>query len=107
VGTLEQLATLVRIAVAEHLRSAIVLDDHLVQSDRNRLEWFRRLLRRTAMHTQLLVLTCRPEDYLEASEIPGEGEATREVAGGAVRAINLAKVIRRWQPAASVPISPA
>ena len=100
VGTLEQLATLVRVAVAEHLRSAIVLDDHLVQSDRARLSWFRRTLRRTATHTQLLVLTCRPEDYLDASEIPGEGEATREVAGGVVRAINLAKVIRRWQPSA-------
>jgi uncharacterized protein YhaN len=100
VGTLEQLATLVRVAIAEHLKSAIVLDDHLVQSDRARLEWLRRMLRRTATHTQLLVLTCRPEDYLEASEIPREGEATREVAGGVVRAINLAKVIRRRHPSA-------
>ena len=107
VGTLEQLATLVRIAIAEHLKSAIVLDDHLVQSDRARLSWFRRTLRRTATHTQLLVLTCRPEDYLEASEIPGEGEATRDVAGGAVRAINLATVIRRWQLTPSMPTAGA
>jgi AAA domain len=97
VGTLEQLATLVRIAIAEHLRSAIVLDDHLVQSDRARLDWFRRMLRRTATHTQILVLTCRPADYLEESEIPAAGEPMREIAGGAVRAINLETVIRRWQ----------
>lgn len=100
VGTLEQLATLVRVAIAEHLRSAIVLDDQLVQSDRARLSWFRRMLHRTATHTQLLVLTCRPEDYLEASELPGEGEATRDVAGGGVRAIDLTRLVRRWQPSA-------
>lgn len=107
VGTLEQLATLVRIAIAEQLKSAIVLDDHLVQSDRTRLEWFRRMLRRAATHIQVLALTCRPEDYLEPSEIPGESQATRDLAGGGVRAINLAKLVRRWQPEARKSDAPA
>jgi hypothetical protein len=50
VGTREQLATLLRLAIAEQLRSAIVLDDHLVQTDATRLAWFRQTLRSAANH---------------------------------------------------------
>src|SRR5258708_32601707 len=44
VGTREQLSTLYRLALAEYLRTAIVLDDQLVQSDSPRMDWFRKLL---------------------------------------------------------------
>jgi len=67
VGTREQLATLIRLAIAGYLRTAIVLDDQLVHSDSARLEWFRRCLRdssRTHDH-QVVVFTCRPGDYIE------------------------------------------
>jgi hypothetical protein len=66
VGTREQLATLLRLAVAGYLKTAIVLDDQLVHSDSWRLEWFKRCLRessRTHGH-QVIVFTCRPGDYL-------------------------------------------
>jgi DNA repair exonuclease SbcCD ATPase subunit len=62
-GTRDQLATLLRLAIAESLKSAIVLDDQLVQSDPERLAWFRRALARTAEKTQVVVLTCRKQDY--------------------------------------------
>lgn len=70
VGAREQLATLLRLAVAGHLRTAIVLDDQLVHSDSGRLEWFRSRLRdssRTHDH-QVIVFTCRPGDYLAVDE---------------------------------------
>lgn len=70
VGAREQLATLLRLAVAGHLRTAIVLDDQLVHSDSARLEWFRSRLRdssRTHDH-QVIVFTCRPGDYLAVDE---------------------------------------
>ena len=44
VGTREQLSTLYRLSLAEYLGSTIVLDDQLVQSDGNRMDWFRALL---------------------------------------------------------------
>ena len=41
IGTREQLSTLFRLCLAERLRSALLLDDQLVQSDPDRLRWFR------------------------------------------------------------------
>jgi hypothetical protein len=71
IGTREQLSTLFRLCLAERLRSALVLDDQLVQSDPDRLRWFRRALRQTAATgVQVVVLTCRPDDYLEPAEMP-------------------------------------
>jgi hypothetical protein len=71
IGTREQLSTLFRICLAERLRSAVLLDDQLVQSDPDRLRWFRRALRQTAATgVQVVVLTCRPDDYLEPAETP-------------------------------------
>jgi hypothetical protein len=67
VGTREQLSTLYRLCLAERLGSTLVLDDQLVQSDEPRLDWFRALLREKAKSFQIVVLTCRPEDYVDAS----------------------------------------
>jgi DNA repair exonuclease SbcCD ATPase subunit len=70
IGTREQLSTLFRLCLAERLRSALLLDDQLVQSDPERLRWFRRVLRETAQKgIQIIVLTCRPDDYLEPTEV--------------------------------------
>jgi uncharacterized protein YhaN len=100
VGTREQLATLIRLAIAEHLKSAIILDDQLVQTDPKRLAWFRDVLRRTSVQTQVIVLTCRPGDYLLPEELPNE-TAVRDLAGGTVRAIDFARASKRWIPAPS------
>ena len=95
VGTRNQLATLVRLTIAGQLRSAIVLDDHLVHTDPSRLGWFRDVLRKTALDTQVLIFTCRPEDYLSPGELPSAAPM-QDLAGGAVRAIDLARVLQRW-----------
>jgi hypothetical protein len=96
VGTKDQLATLLRITIAQELRSAIILDDHLVHTDPQRLVWFRKGLREAAAVTQVIVLTCRPHDYLAIEEMPGEESATRDLAGGGMRAVDLGRVIRGW-----------
>jgi DNA repair exonuclease SbcCD ATPase subunit len=100
VGTREQLATLIRLAIAEHLKSTIILDDQLVQTDPKRLAWFRDVLRRTSVQTQVIVLTCRPGDYLQSDELPNE-TAIRDLAGGTVRAIDFTRVAKRWTPSPS------
>lgn len=97
VGTRDQVATLLRLTVAEQLKSAIVLDDHLVHTDPERLEWFRDTLRSVALGTQVIVITCRPHDYLGAFDL-SQG-ATRDLAGGMMRVIDATKVIRRFGPA--------
>lgn len=93
VGTRDQLAMLVRLAIAVQLKSAIVLDDHLVHTDLGRLEWFRDALRATAEQTQVLVLTCRPTDYVRAEDLPA-GKAARDVSER-LRVVDLARVIKR------------
>jgi len=85
VGTRDHLATLVRLAIALQLKSAIVLDDHLVHTDLGRLAWFRDALHEAAKETQVLVLTCRPFDYVpEGEKAPAD-----------TRLIDLTKVINR------------
>ncbi|MEY4544282.1 MAG: hypothetical protein RL685_477 [Pseudomonadota bacterium] len=96
VGTRDQLATLVRLAIAEELGSAIILDDHLVHSDPTRLAWFRQALVKTAVRTQVIVLTCRPQDYLTDAEMPRDAPSI-DLAGGAIRAIDLSHVVTRYQ----------
>ncbi|MFO0726433.1 MAG: AAA family ATPase [Myxococcota bacterium] len=78
-GTREQLATLLRISIAEALDSTIILDDQLVQSDPMRLEWFNRLLFESAARIQLIVVTCRPEDYRLAESLGGTRVAMIEL----------------------------
>jgi hypothetical protein len=69
VGTREQLATLLRLCLAERLGTMVVLDDQLTQTDPGRLDWFGRALLEVGAKVQVLVFTCRPGDYPP----PGEG----------------------------------
>ena len=74
VGTREQLSTLYRLSLAEYLGSTIVLDDQLVQSDDNRMDWFRALLAEKARNFQILVFHVSAE-RLPCQECPGsQGE---------------------------------
>jgi hypothetical protein len=96
VGTREQLSTLYRLALAEYLRTVIVLDDQLVQSDNNRMDWFRALLTEKAHSFQIVVFTCRPSDYLLASALVRQGEAVHaDTDGGFIRAVDLGRALRR------------
>lgn len=99
VGTRDQLATLIRLAIAEELGSAIVLDDHLVHSDPRRLSWFRQALVKAGVKTQVIVLTCRPQDYLTDAEMPLTTPSI-DLAGGSIRAVDLARVVTRYQGSA-------
>jgi recombinational DNA repair ATPase RecF len=63
VGTQEQIALLVRLSIAEALRSFLVLDDHLTQTDDERMQWMRDLLEKSSSTTQVIVMTCHPEQY--------------------------------------------
>ncbi len=95
IGTQEQLATLLRLTVAEHLESALVLDDQLTQTDPERTGFFRSVLRRHAERAQIVVLTCRPLDYLDEGDLAAPGETSRDRAAGLVRAIDLSRVVTR------------
>lgn len=64
VGTREQIALLLRLAVAEALGSFVILDDHLTQSDPDRMAWLRGLLAEAAQKIQIVVMTCHPRAYL-------------------------------------------
>jgi uncharacterized protein YhaN len=99
VGTRDQLATLVRLTIANQLKSAIVLDDHLVQTDATRLAWFREILLKTALETQVLVFTCRAPDYLLAAELR---RSTRSGASslGSIHVVDLKPLVLRWNGAA-------
>ena len=95
VGTQDQLATLLRLTVAETLGSTLLLDDHLTQTDPERGAWFRDVLRAHAQKTQLVILTCRPLDYLDTADLPGDGQPSLSRAAGLLRATNLKIEIRR------------
>ncbi len=62
-GLKEQLATLLRLTLAQQLGTALVLDDHLTQTDAGRLAWFGERLLEAAHMTQIVVVTARPSDY--------------------------------------------
>src|SRR5262249_15933630 len=96
VGTPDHLSTLCRLALAEYLRSTIVLDDQLVQSDGHRMDWFRALLVEKAQRFQIVVFTCRPADYLDAPAIAGDGKGSHtDYNGGLIRCIDLRRALRR------------
>lgn len=96
VGTREQLSTLYRLALAEYLQTAIVLDDQLVQSDDSRMGWFRELLAEKCRGFQIVVLTCRPGDYLAAKAMAKAGDGARKDSdGGFTRAIDLSRALAR------------
>ncbi len=86
IGTREQLSTLIRLAVAQAVKSALVLDDQLVQSDPRRLEWLTELMYDCAGEFQIVVFTCRPDEY-ELADQPSKANW-----------VNLEQVIERTQP---------
>jgi hypothetical protein len=96
VGTREQLATIIRLAIAAQLKTALLLDDQLVHSDSERLEWFRRQLQNSVQthDHQIIVMTCRLEDYTANNEIVGCRDETCSD-GSAVTIINILDVLRR------------
>ena len=67
VGTREQIALVLRLAIAESLKTFVVLDDQLTQTDDTRMGWTRRLLAQVAEGSQVIVLTCHPLDYEDES----------------------------------------
>jgi hypothetical protein len=91
VGTRDQLSTIFRLSLAEQLRSAVLLDDQLTQSDPERMVWLRNLIRQVAASIQIIVFTCRPNDYL----LPHEIEPEHEYDGGGleIRSTDLLQVI--------------
>jgi uncharacterized protein YhaN len=95
-GTQDQLATLLRVCIAQELRSAIILDDHLTQSDPARIAWFNTTLREAAESVQIILITCRPQEVLAADELCSPGQARRASADGRVHAVDMAAVIRRF-----------
>ncbi len=94
-GLKEQLATIFRISVAQHLESVIVLDDHLTNADPDRLSWFREVLRRCGEEIQIVVLTCRPTDYLLDGELAGEGKVVWDGSSGRISGVNLQSIVDR------------
>ena len=74
VGIRDQLATVLRLTIAEKLGSTVVLDDQLVQSDASRMRWLYEFMLQCAKEFQILVLTCHPEQYG-----PADGHTVRTV----------------------------
>lgn len=72
VGTRDQLATIIRLALAALLKTVVVFDDQLTQSDCHRVAWFRDQLRQSVREHghQIIVITCRPLDYVRQDELP-------------------------------------
>lgn len=71
VGAREQIAVLTRLAFADLLRergveAPVVLDDALVNSDPRRFERMLLAIRRAAKGLQIIVLTCREADWIQA-----------------------------------------
>ena len=78
------------------MRTVIVLDDQLVQSDDIRMDWFRTLLTEKAHTFQIVVFTCRPSSYLTASTLVPQGTAAHtDTDSGFIRAVDLARAVRR------------
>lgn len=96
VGTRDQLATLVRLTIAEQLKTAIVLDDQLVHTDGPRLKWFVDAFLKTALESQVVVLTCQPERYLREADLTSKDAATWDVAAGRVRVVDASRVLERF-----------
>jgi hypothetical protein len=84
------------VCIAQQLRSAIILDDHLTQSDPTRVAWLNAMLREAADSVQIMLITCRPQEVLAADEPCDPGQLHRASADGRVHAVDLAAVIRRF-----------
>ena len=70
IGTQEQIALLLRLAIAEALDTFLILDDQLTQTDTGRMNAMHDVLRDAATNVQVLVFTCHPDDYpLDAANV--------------------------------------
>jgi len=99
IGTRDQLSTIFRLSLAEQLKSTVLLDDQLTQSDPQRMVWLRNLIRQVAANIQVVVFTCRPEDYLLANESSGGSECGDGKLS--VRKMDLSQVIESARAARS------
>ena len=63
IGTQEQIALLLRLAIAEALDTFVILDDQLTQSDTTRMTAMQGVLTEAAQHVQILIFTCHPSAY--------------------------------------------
>ena len=63
IGTQEQLALLLRLAIAEALDTFLILDDQLTQSDASRMGTLAEVLLSAAKQVQILIFTCHPTAY--------------------------------------------
>jgi hypothetical protein len=104
VGTRDQLATLVRLALAAHLKSILLLDDQLTHADPDRLGWFRDLIRASVLKRehQVIVITCRPLDYLSPTEIQSPPDGGSPVVQDLGRVVSL---FSRRQPTDGMPVA--
>ena len=96
IGTRDQLSIIFRLTLAEQLRSAVVLDDQLTQSDAKRMVWLRNLIKQMASNIQILVFTCEPTDYLTAAELKAAKKS--EHFNTSVRSVDLTQVIESSRP---------
>ena len=103
VGTQEQLATLLRLAIAEALETFLVLDDQLTQSDEQRMDWLRDALETASSNVQIVVFTCRPENYAGMAAASNE----RPEAAARSRLVDLTEVITRSSTAGIAAADPA
>ena len=63
IGTQEQIALLLRLAIAEALGTFVILDDQLTQSDQGRMRAMHDVLLAAAEQVQVVIFTCHPTDY--------------------------------------------
>jgi hypothetical protein len=93
VGTRDQLSTIFRLTLAEQLKTAVILDDQLTQTDSSRMLWLRDLLKEVANNIQIIVFTCRPDNYLTPAG--GRHRTKKEDEQPPVRAVDLVQLIER------------
>jgi chromosome segregation ATPase len=95
VGTRDQLATLIRLVLAAHLKSTLLLDDQLTQSDTCRVKWFRDRLRASVREHghQIIVITCRALDYVSQEEMPNPDCSSSESSDGKLKVFDLQKLL--------------
>ena len=94
VGTRDQLSTLFRLTLAEELKTAVILDDQLTQTDSRRMSWLRDLLKEVAANIQVIVFTCRPEDYLA----PKARKNTLDDKQPPIRSVDLSQFVESGAP---------
>jgi hypothetical protein len=84
----------VRLVLAAHLKSVVILDDQLAHSDQKHLEWFRNKLHASAREHkhQIIVITCRPLDYVHPDEVPDPSSCSRFDTEGELTVIDLERV---------------